>query len=380
MSRPLAVVALVAAILVACSPTGTPTATPAASIGHLADVLTYKGNAARTGEHPGPGPTNAPASIWRVEHDAFFRAAPLVADGKLVAAAEDGKLFVLDVGSGASQTLNIADGFRATPTIAGGVLYAAGLGGHLWTVPLSGGDMGWGVDGVHEESFITLADDLVVAGTPNELVAFARASGSEKWRLAVPGSERTALGNGVLYASGRESGALTAVGLDGVERWQFDTGAAEVLTPVVAGDMVVIATRGAAGGGSTVTALDLDGAERWQAEFDGSIGSHGVDGSRVYVTIQEDPSSLFALDPATGAIVWEHAFDGLVVSVLAVAGGRVYVVSQAEGLVAVEAATGHVAWQVELGSVARAGLAISGGLAFVTTEDIDGRGRVIAFR
>jgi outer membrane protein assembly factor BamB len=129
-----------------------------------------------------------------------------------------------------------------------------------------------------------------------------------------------------------------------------------------------------------VTALDLDGAELWHAAFDGTIGSHGVDGSRVYVTIQEDPSSLIALDPATGAIVWEQAFDGLVVSVLAVAGGRVYVVSQAEGLVAVEAASGDVAWQVELGSVARAGLAISGGLAFVTTEDFDGRGRVMAFR
>jgi outer membrane protein assembly factor BamB len=89
---------------------------------------------------------------------------------------------------------------------------------------------------------------------------------------------------------------------------------------------------------------------------------------------------LIALDPATGAIGWEHAFDGLVVSVLAVAGGRVYVVSQAEGLAAVEAANGDVAWQVELGSVARAGLAISGGLAFVTTEDFDGGGRVIAFR
>ena len=381
VSRPLGVVALLAAVLMACSPTGVGSpSSPVGSIETLPDVLTYKGNAARTAEHPGPGPTSTPASIWRIEHDSLVRAAPLIADGQVVATAEDGTILILDAASGASRTLSVADRFRATGTISGGTLYIAGLDGHLWAIPTSGGDSGWRVDGTHEESFITLAGDLVIAGEPDALVAYARTSGEEAWRLEFSGTERTALGGDVLYASGRESGTLTAVGIDGVERWTFDTGADEVLTPIVAGDTLYIATRGAAGGGSDVTRLDLDGAKLWRAEVDGKIGSHAVDRSRVYVTIQEDPSVLLALDSATGAIIWQHHFDALEVSVLAIAGERVYLVSRAEGLVAVETASGDVAWQVEVGDVARAGLAISGGIAFVTTEDINGRGRVIAFR
>ena len=396
MSKWSAFLAPAAAILVACSPSATPgvspalsptvspvvspTGSPSGSFAPLADVLTYKGNAARTGEHPGRGPASAPASIWRVEHGSLFRAAPLIAGGEVVVVAEDGTILILDAASGAARDAKVADGFRATGSIADGILYVTGLGGNLWSVSLSDGDAGWHVDGVHEESFVTLADDLLVVGAQDELLAYGRSSGVEVWRLAIAGAERSALGQGVLYAGGRGSGLLTAVGLDGVERWQFDTGADEVLTPAVAGDAVYVATRGAAADDSTVTALDLDGTKLWTVEFQGTIGSHGVDGSRVYVTIQEDPSALIALDPATGTTAWEHEFDGRIVSVLAIARGRVYVVSQAEGLSAIDAASGDVEWQVEVGSIARAGIAISGEFAFVATEDLDGRGRVLAFR
>lgn len=370
--------ALLAAILVACAPSGG--ISPATSLGPLADILTYKGNAARTTEHPGPGPTDAPTSTWRIEHNSLFRFAPLIADGRVVTAAEDGTIFVLDAASGKATTMKVADGFRATGTIDDGSLFVAGLDGRLSKIELSGLKAGWAVDGVHEESFAALTDDLVIAGAPDDLVAFARADGKERWRVAVPGSERMALADGAIYAGGRESSVLTAVGLDGAVLWEFDTGAEEVLTPTVWGDTVYVATRGAAGGGSTVSALDLEGAERWRAEFDRRVGSHGSDGGRVYVAIQEDPISLIALDSSTGEIQWHHDFDALTVSVLAIAGGRIYIVSQAEGLVALEASSGEVAWQVEVGQVARAGLAVSGGGVFVTTEDFNGRGRVLAFR
>jgi outer membrane protein assembly factor BamB len=371
--------AVMAAVLIGCAP-GAGGASPATSLGPMAEILTYKGNAARTTEHPGPGPADAPTSIWRFEHTSLFRTFPLVVDGKIVAGAEDGTLFVLDAASGATRDLKIAGGFRATGTIADGTLYVASLDGRLNTIKLAGLEAGWSVDGVHPESFITLADDLVIAGAQDALVAYARADGKEAWRLEVAGAERMGLGGGVVYASGRESGTLTAVGLDGVERWQFDTGAGEVLTTVVGRDVVYVATRGAAGGGSTVSALDLEGIERWRAELDGKIGAHGFNVARVYVTIEEDPSSLIALDSSTGNVQWRHDFDGLTVSVPAIAGGRIYIVSQVEGLVALDASSGDVAWEVELGEVARAGLAISGGLVFVTTEDFNGHGRVLAFR
>src|SRR5262249_39100058 len=154
-------------------------------------------------------------------------------------------------------------------------------------------------DDIHEESFVTPAEDILVVGAQDGVVALAKADGKERWRLAVEGAERSALGDDVLYVGGRGSGVLTAVGLDGLEKWRFDTGAEEVLTPTVRDDRVLVATRGPAGGVSPVTALDLQGNELWTVELEGRIGSHGADADRVYVTIAADPSTMFALDPAT---------------------------------------------------------------------------------
>ena len=81
-------------------------------------IPVYRGNAARTGEHPGPGPAGQPRALWDIRLGTKITSSPVFVGG------------VLYVGSAAPSTL------------AGGALHAveASSGRELWRLSTGGGD------------------------------------------------------------------------------------------------------------------------------------------------------------------------------------------------------------------------------------------------
>ena len=381
---------LVAAVVLGCGPTGPvapssglPSGSPIAADPHaFVDVLTYKGDMARTGRMPGPAPVEQPVELWRVELDDGAAAPLLIHEGRVIVIDLGGTIRALDGGTGREAWfVELPSGVETAPTIADGTLYAIGGDGVLRTISLADRSTGWTADGFNDTSIITVSGDVVLAGGPGEIIALSTDDGRELWRSETGGSDRSSIDGDVVYVGGDRSGLFTALSVeDGTRRWQLDTDVARVLTPAVDDGGMVIAGRDVPGGRNVVIGLDRAGEEQWRWEPPGRdrIGAHLLADDRVIVSLGSPAGGMHALQRDTGGEVWAQDVSGEQVMVPIVAGATIYVGGDRDGVTAVDAPTGAIRWTYELGPVLDGGLTASGGLLFVTTADAGGGGRVIA--
>ena len=103
---------------------------------------------------------------------------------------------------------------------------------------------------------------------------------------------------------------------------------------------------------ATVVATSTDGARLWsrdltpprEREDDATGGGLAIGGGRLFVTSAF--GSLSALDPATGAVLWQQRLDAVVTGAPTVRGDLVYVVSRDNTAWAIDTKTGRVRWQI----------------------------------
>ena len=109
--------------------------------GLAANVPMLGANPARTGAHPGPGPTGQPRVRWRYRTSGEVVAAPAVVDGVVYAGSMDGPLYALDADTGAERwRFESGDGMLTTPAIANGLAYLT------WFEALAAVDLATGWD------------------------------------------------------------------------------------------------------------------------------------------------------------------------------------------------------------------------------------------
>ncbi|MDQ3938292.1 MAG: PQQ-binding-like beta-propeller repeat protein, partial [Chloroflexota bacterium] len=378
---PRRLVALVAATLVACSAPADPNASEG-DVSTIADVLTYKGDATRTGAMPGPGPGDRPVPVWEKRYDASITATPLVVAGQLVVAGHDGVVRALDALSGAELwRVELPTGVVATPTIAGGILYVIGDDGVLRTVSLESRERGWEAPGFLPESIVTATGELILAGAAGKIVALTASDGEVVWQSRAGGSDRAALADGRVYVSGDRSGLVTVLDLEGAEQFGFETDGAWVLTPAVVGTDAYLVARDTPGGRNVVLAVGWDGDKnwRWEPPSRDRIHGHAVAGDRVFVATERPTGAVHALDRASGERQWIRAFDHPLLTFPVTADRVVYVAGANEGVIALDAVTGEIQWVADIGNPAEATLTVTGGLLLVTTTQWSGEGTVLAF-
>ena len=66
-------------------------------------VETYRGNAARTGVMPGPGPAGTPQVAWQFAAGGPFGSSPVVRDGVVYAVSGDGVVHAIDLATGVER-------------------------------------------------------------------------------------------------------------------------------------------------------------------------------------------------------------------------------------------------------------------------------------
>jgi outer membrane protein assembly factor BamB len=164
--------------------------------------------------------------------------------------------------------------------------------------------------------------DGVIVVPQRDLVALDPTTGALQWRF--PGDDGLA-GDGTPTASGDTVFAATVFGWvyavsagTGTLLWKTRFDSLAIFHPTVAGDALILGTRGRRPGGlgaGFVIALNrADGTERWRFPLPDSAGFGGgavnsglaVDGM---VIIGSMTTRLYALDVATGTLVWEQAPD-----------------------------------------------------------------------
>jgi outer membrane protein assembly factor BamB len=300
------------------------------------DVSTFRGNAARTGAMPGPGPEGRIGELWHVDVGEAVLSSPIVVnDVVYVGTGSDrqklGSVTALDAATGDTPKGVPGGPFWSTPLIVSDVLYAAGTDGYLNKIAATDGSIlatlrpAPADSRCQSTSSPVAIDALVIVNigcldpgvdaieTPwsdmtGTLVALETDTRKIPWRFTMAGFSPTvspAASDGLVVVAATTQrtpprGTVHAVKVDtGDEVWRFVADTDFESTPAIAEGLVLVV-----GGNGELFALDLKtGSERWRFTLgDRSLDSPAVRSGVVYVGTSTQ--AFYAIDAGSGQMLW----------------------------------------------------------------------------
>ncbi len=181
-------------------------------------------------------PTASVSRIWSAgvgkgEGRLGLRQAPVVADGRVFAAALSGGVHALDLHSGSRAWHHDSDiAISGGPGVGDGLVVVGGLKGEVLALDAATGAERWSARVLSEViAPPTIGQGIVlVRSNDGRLTAFDADSGERRWfwvqelpSLTVRGNDAAALGPGFVFV-GNDDGTVTALGLaDGRQLWEL---------------------------------------------------------------------------------------------------------------------------------------------------------------
>jgi len=367
-----------------------------------------------------PGSAGSLHRIWRGATKGQVRSAPVVVGGLTFVASFDGRLYAFDSRTGAQKwafTYATCDPMcavysAAAPAVVGGLVILPASNGHVYAVDAATGVARWvfsgAGSGLSSAAFAPIkarqgATMAVFIGTPGGIWALDAKSGRPLWRhpSLAPVSSAIAVDRGTVFA-GDDGGNVYALDANtGTARWvagQLPCASPPKgnglratappracpcgtrAGPTVSGDRVVAGTTA-----GTVYALDrATGKLLWRYQTGGAVVSSpavgppatakpnvaGVPAQGGLVFAGSADHYLYALDLASGAFRWRYQTGGPISSSPAYANGVVLAGSLDGRLYAVEAATGKPLWSEATGGpIDLSSPAILDGRVFIGSRD-----------
>lgn len=310
-------------------------------------VTMFRGNAAHTGELPGPGITGRPYRVWRFDAAGELYSSPAVDRGLVYVGSKSGFIFALDERTGDERwRVDLGDYIvRSSPAVVDGSVYI-GAGYLLYALDAATGRTAWeGRSAFSGSASPTVADGRVyIASQSSTIYAFDAVTGKQIWSNLTDGPifSSPAISNGHVYV-GTDKGSLLAVSAkSGQLAWTFKAEGGIFSSPAVSGNLVYITTRS----GKTY-AVDLTTHKAiWSYDAGGDASPAVADG-RVFVGSAD--GGLYALDAQSGGDpLWLFPTGGAITASPVVADGMVYVASGTT-LYAVDAETGKEVWRYAAG-------------------------------
>jgi outer membrane protein assembly factor BamB len=356
----------------------------------------YRGNAARTGAQPGPGPAAQPEELWHVELDEPVLSSAVVAGGVVYVKAWDNKLHALNAETGDELWSFETGGLDTAPAVVDGVVYAGGAdrdetSGTLYAIDAATGHEIWHHDTVYalSDSSPVVVDGIVYVGGGNGeetsgAVYAIDAAGNEVWSFeaGMPIWSAPAVAKGVVYVGGGgldwDHGAVFALDAkSGAAIWTFDTNDGPVLaSPAVSGGLVY-ATSG------SLSAINAKtGKQSWT--FAKKNETFDTAPAVVNHVIYVGGTKLMALDAKSGATIWSFTGTNAYVASPVVADRIVYAGTYDAQLLAIHAERGDAVWRFKIEVQGDAGdrqiessPAVIDGVIYFASFDAGGRGGAI---
>lgn len=328
------------------------------------------GNAARTGEMPGPLPTFDEPIIVRwvfAPEGKNFESPPAVVDGTLYAGADSdepgGYVYAINSMTGEERWhLRTAEAYAIhTPTVSDGIVYvntradsyvsatsitgeSSAPGAIVYAIDANSGEERWRFQAGDIYNFGT----VVVGGTAffsddeHYLHAVDANSGDERWRFTVSDAlNAPTLAEGMVLI-GDTSNYLYAVDSGtGEERWRFEVSPGD-FPPIVIDDVVF-----AGGEKGRVHAIDIpSGQERWRFDSDSPYPYSldvlaAIDGT----VFASDVGRLYALDDDTGEERWRISGNDQSETTRAIVVDGMVLIAEEQGLYMVDATSGEEQWR-----------------------------------
>ena len=350
------------------SPTPTPDPAEIATVAqdHASVVPMFRGNAARTGENPGPAPLDRPIVLWKTFVGGESYASPVVAADMVYIATKAGSLIALQLADGSERWRTHVGDYvaRTTPALSGNTLFVA-AGYSLVAVDAQTGRERWSVPLRFAGSCSPVVDGnlVYVATQEGHVSAFDIETGKEVWHYRndnlLFGSP--AIAEGVVVIAD-EAGKVTAIdAATGRELWQKPTAGEAYTTPAIERGVAYVATNE-----PSITAFNLkSGSQLWRRDIGGESSPAVGEG---VVFLGSDDQSVSALDAATGAIRWSTALGYAIKSSVTFADDAVFVGS-GPMLTAIDRNDGTTLWTHVTGGPVSADLAVVRDRVIASSQD-----------
>ena len=349
----------------------------AAKVSTPADVPTYRGDSARTGVMPGPGPATSPTLAWSFQAGGAIGSSPSLAGRTVFVVSEDGVLHALrfETGSKAWQAHLGAAAGAASPLILDRVVVVGDRAGFVHGLALDTGEERWrtSVDGPIAGAAVAALGQVIVATETGSAYAIDPSNGNVRWQTEVPGGATRSIAatdeKVYIPVGGGSLVALNAT--DGAVVWEARIGTGgDGGTPTVAGGLVFAPTGLDDPDPATRALVVLDasnGTERWRrASPSGEvIYTPAVRGGRAWIVAEDE--TVVAVDTATGSVLWSATTGAPNDALPAVWGTTVFVATTGGSLQALDTESGALQWEVEIVGTPYAPI-VSGGLVFVGTS------------
>lgn len=348
-----------------------PLATPATEASP--DVPMYRGNPERTGVFPGPGIEGDPVELWRLEFEGAINSAPAIVDGVLYVGVGDGNLHALDAATGEEiWSFAAASPIGSSPAMADGLVYVGSDDGTLYAVNAADGTEVWTFPGGAQNASVVVIDGLVFTGSADGFVyALDAATGEEHWKapLGDTPSRSPMVADGVVYIGSVDGILHSFVLATGEPGWTFQGEGGGVIATTAFGNGLVYQTMIEGADNSYAYALDPATGEvvwRFAQEFNPGILPPVVGADLVYLPSAD--GSLYAVDAMTGEEAWRFDAGDNVDASPALVGDTLYVAPRDGFVYALDAASGVEIWRFAVEGPTVFGPTVSGGVAYAGTQ------------
>lgn len=315
-----------------------------------ADVPIERGDLARTGVMPGPGPGSLPTIRWRFVTGGKVWTAPAVVDGVVYFGSEDKHVYALDATTGELRwRYKTGDWVRESVTVADGFVFAGSYDGKLYALDAATGNRRWTFDGGSFRS-PAVADGVVYVSGKNGLYSLDQSTGKQRWIFVHTYLQTPSFADGTVYVGSIDQFVYALDAQTGSERWRFDTGDL-VTTPVVVGDTLIYVVND----DGDVFAIDrTSGQEKWHynaGEFE-SLAALALSGDTLVASGGKlvFGVTLFALDAQTGVERWHVDLGDILLWSVTVVGDRLYL-ADSLGLRSLDAESGNQVWLLPIRNI-----------------------------
>jgi outer membrane protein assembly factor BamB len=340
-------------------------------------VPMFHGDAAHTGQQPGPAPEGPPVQRWIFETGGAVRSSPAVVDGVVYFGSRDRSLYAINAETGAEIWSFATGGAIVTsPAVVEGRVFTTSFDGFLYALDAVSGEELWRFRSGAATS-PTVAGGTVFLGTNDgAMYAIDAQTGIVRWSAAYETDEvgtPSVAGQTVIVGAGQHMYAYEAS--TGRLRWTYDAGGPVAVAPAISGGLAVFL---AAAVSESQAPVSLERQPTTEA-MEGDSGTQAGRNQGPDEPSGEDPSTrvritrgaVVALDTETGELQWRWNFpaDRASFSVPAITGGIAIVATENGFVNAIDTVSGTQRWGYRTGGALTSSPAVTDTLVVVGSYD-----------
>ncbi|HLC00669.1 MAG TPA: PQQ-binding-like beta-propeller repeat protein [Candidatus Bathyarchaeia archaeon] len=295
--------------------------------------------------------TNSPVWIRAFSDDGSKLMSPIVVDGLVIVASNNGHLYAFSSMTGeiiwTYELWTGVNSVNGVPAVSSGRIFVGSIDHKMYSLNASTGDVLWSFQagGGIWSSPIVVENRVIFTSDDTKLYSLNASNGAQLWNRTTWGSYTSpAFWNGTVFVTGQALYAVNAS--NGEIDWSYSNDASyPESSPVVSDGKVFFST-----GNSSVFSIDAsNGTYIWGSKLSGQLSQSSPVAANGRLFLGSDNGYIYSLNASSGSLLWRYETQGAISSSAAVADGKVFFASSDRNVYAFAEGNGTLLWKYQLG-------------------------------